>query len=29
VAAVLLTRTPSRYLTLLLNSSGCGGGEEE
>jgi hypothetical protein len=29
VAAVLLTRTPSKYLTLLLNSSACGGGEEE
>ena len=29
VAAVLLARTPAKYLALLLNSSACGGGEEE
>lgn len=29
VGAVLLTRAPSRYLALLLNSSSCGGGKEE
>jgi|tagenome__1003787_1003787.scaffolds.fasta_scaffold20941653_2 hypothetical protein len=29
VGAVLLARSPSAYLTLLLNSSSCGGGKEE
>jgi hypothetical protein len=29
VGAVLLTRSPSTYLTLLLNSSSCGGPKEE
>jgi hypothetical protein len=29
VAAVLLARTPSKYVNLLLNSSSCGSGEED
>jgi hypothetical protein len=29
VAAVLLARTPSTYLNLVLNSSVCGGGAED